>query len=161
MWYEIPFSKSKDSLNCEDSTLRTVWFKMFLLQGILSVAIDWNGKLKYDIVRIKNKIKSCWYLYQKVANIYKENNNKSSILFAKETKCTNSFYHTPIVILIYSNHMSSDSTICYSIENTYLIHITKRIRMLVKYCNLEQLDITKSVITMSHFTYQVLSLSLN
>ena len=123
--YEIPFSKSKDSLNCEDSTLRTVWFKMFLLQGILSVAIDWNGKLKYDIVRIKNKIKSCWYLYQKVANIYKENNNKSSILFAKETKCTNSFYHTPIVILIYSNHMSSDSTICYSIENTYLIHIPK------------------------------------
>ena len=150
--YEIPFSKSKDSLNCEDSTLRTVWFKMFLLQGILSVAIDWNGKLKYDIVRIKNKIKSFWYLYQKVANIYKENNNKSSILFAKETKCTNSFYHTPIVILIYSNHMSSDSTIFYVIENTYLIDIPK---------NLEQLDITKSVITMSHFTYQVLSMSLN
>ena len=145
------FSKSKDSLNCEDLTLRTVWFKMCLLQGILWVAIDWNGKLKYDIVRIRNKIKSFWYLYQKVANIYKENSNKSSILFAKETKCTNSFYHTPIVILISSNHISSDSTIFYLIDNTYLIYVPK---------NVEQLNITKTVITMSYFIYQVHSLSL-
>ena len=40
--------------------------------------------MKYDIVRIINKIKSFWYLSQTVANIYKENDNKCSLLFATE-----------------------------------------------------------------------------
>ena len=103
-------------------------------------------------MRIINKIKSFWYLYQKVANIYKENDNKCSLSFATDTKCTNSFYHTPIFILMYSNHSLSDSTIFNSINNTHMI--------VAKYYNLEQLDITKGVIIMSHFIHQVRSMSL-